>query len=215
MTETATDQKWVNKPQQARSRETMNLFVVAAETLLRQKTFDEITIGEIVEQSDRTVGSFYARFDDKWGLLRTVVHRYLEQVRSLLGDLLDPNQWVEHPVSEMISVTVHASVGLYRAHGHIFRAGLAFAATDDLARQDMVKHQTFVRELIGNAILRHPDITNEPDTKRRIDLALDASAALLDTRVVYSTEWRQGDVDWDGTATDIEQIFSSVSGIRI
>ena len=75
MADTAATQDWVNQPQQARSRETMNRFVLAAERLLREKPFDDITIGEIVDGAERTVGSFYARFEDKWALLRTVIHR--------------------------------------------------------------------------------------------------------------------------------------------
>ena len=54
MTDAMTNQ-WVNEPQQARSRETMNRFILAAERLLREKPFDEITIGEIVEVAERTV----------------------------------------------------------------------------------------------------------------------------------------------------------------
>lgn len=205
--------QWVNEPQQARSKETMNRFVVAAERLLRDKPFDEITIGELVEVAERTVGSFYARFDDKWALLRTVMHRYLGNIREFLDGLLQAEEWREHSVHEMIRVFVHASVGLYQAHGHIFRAGLAFAATDRGAREEYVAHQQHVRLQMKEAVLSHPDVEHTPGLDHRVELALEASEAVLDTRLLYSCDWHTGEPDWDGVVQDVQELFLRASDL--
>lgn len=213
MAEPAIDEQWVNQPQQARSKETMNRFVLAAERLLRDKPFDDITIGEIVEGAERTVGSFYARFDDKWALLRTVIHRYLQQIRDFLDDLLTADEWANHSFSEMVRVTSHATVGLYRAHGHIFRAGLAFAATDEDARAGLLEHYSWVRERIARAVLTHPEIQATPALERRIHLSLEACGAVLDTRLLFSDAWRNGKADWDKIACETEALFTRMSGL--
>ena len=212
MTDALTNQ-WVNEPQQARSKETMNRFVLAAERLLREKPFDEITIGELVEGAERTVGSFYARFDDKWALLRTVMHRYLQQIRDFMDGLLSADEWAKHSIEEMVRIITHASVGLYRAHGHIFKAGLAFSATDTPARMAQSDHYDYVLNRIARAIQSHPDVIPSADLEQRIHLALEASQALLDTRLLYEALKDDGQADWDQTAVDIEQLFLSVSGI--
>ena len=212
MTDAMTNQ-WVNKPQQARSRETMNRFILAAERLLREKPFDEITIGEIVEVAERTVGSFYARFDDKWALLRTLMHRYLYQIREFIDDLLTADEWADHGVREMVRVTAHATVGLYRAHGHIFRAGLAFSATDETARLEQAAHYQNMSQRMMRAVLEHPDVTSSDEVKARVGLALEAAGAVLDTRLLYSSDWHNGEADWEQVGRDIEDLFLSISGI--
>ena len=211
MADTAATQNWVNQPQQARSRETMNRFVLAAERLLREKPFDDITIGEIVDGAERTVGSFYARFEDKWALLRTVIHRYLEQIRDFIDHLLNTDEWSHLPLGEMVRVISRTSVGLYRAHGHIFRAGLAFSATDDVARKMLVAHYSHIRQRIGRAVLEHPDVEATPELARRIDLAIEASGAILDTRMLFW--WDRADADWDQVADEVELLFLRVSGL--
>ena len=56
-------------PQQARSRATLDRIVIATQELLEEKTFDEISVTEIVDRAHSSVGAFYARFPDKAALL--------------------------------------------------------------------------------------------------------------------------------------------------
>src|SRR4051812_16000039 len=66
----------VRPPSQARSQATMDRFVQATRDLLEERPFEEITVADIVGRAERTVGSFYARFEDKHAVLRLL----LEQV---------------------------------------------------------------------------------------------------------------------------------------
>ena len=207
------EREWINKPQQARSKETMNRFVVAAEELLRGRYFDDITIGEIVEGADRTVGSFYARFDDKWALLRTVLSIYLAKIRDLIDDLFDGVEWNELDIEEMIRVLVDASVGLYRNYGHIFRAGLSFSATDEQARIDYLHHNRHITDQMTISLLAHRQVTSSDEQRRRIELALEASQSILDTRLLYNCDWHVGEPIWDDVARDIEEVFIQTSGV--
>jgi len=54
---------------QERSRQTLRRLLDATSTLLQNKSFDDISITEIVESADSSVGAFYARFKDKEGIL--------------------------------------------------------------------------------------------------------------------------------------------------
>ncbi len=54
----------------------MERFLQATRELLEERSFEEITVADIVERADRTVGSFYARFQDKDAVLRPEMEVY-------------------------------------------------------------------------------------------------------------------------------------------
>jgi len=68
------------KPQQARSIESTNRMLDAAESLLREGGPRAMTVEAVVERSGTSMGSFYARFESHDGLLQALHERYLEVV---------------------------------------------------------------------------------------------------------------------------------------
>jgi AcrR family transcriptional regulator len=54
----------------------------AAETLLRRQSFEEISIARIVRRAKTSVGSFYARFGSKEGMLPLLYERYDARLAS-------------------------------------------------------------------------------------------------------------------------------------
>lgn len=63
-------------PKQARSRRSTERMLRAAESLLRRQSFEEISIAQIVRRAKTSVGSFYARFGNKEGMLPLLYERY-------------------------------------------------------------------------------------------------------------------------------------------
>jgi len=61
---------------QERSRRTLERILAATEKLLEKRAFDEIAVAEIVRIARTSIGSFYARFPDKDGLLPLLYERY-------------------------------------------------------------------------------------------------------------------------------------------
>jgi AcrR family transcriptional regulator len=72
-------------PQQQRSRESLERILDAAESLIRERGFEAMTIAEVVERSGSSVGSLYARFRNKRGLLQAVQGRYVDRVETALA----------------------------------------------------------------------------------------------------------------------------------
>lgn len=74
----------INAPKQKRSRETLTNLLDAAEELLEERRLEEITIADIVERAESSIGSFYARFPSKESLVVALMERYhvdaIEQV---------------------------------------------------------------------------------------------------------------------------------------
>ncbi len=72
-------------------------------------------------------------------------------------------------------------------------------------------HYAYMRQRIGRAVLEHPDVTVTPEVAKRVDLAIEASGAILDTRLLFS--WRDASANWDTVAEEIEILFLRVSAL--
>jgi len=151
-------EEWVNTPQQARSQETLDRFLEATEQLLREKPFDDITIAEIVDRAGRTVGSFYARFDDKIGVVKTLTARRLAAMRYLGDEMLDPEVWKSYTVRELVETSMKTLCNLYETYGHVFRAGLTMPANDAEGQGQRNRHYDHLAKQLCSALIAHPEV---------------------------------------------------------
>lgn len=203
----------MNVPQQARSQETLSRFLEAAEALLREKLFDDITIAEIVTRADRTVGSFYARFEDKTALIKTLTAERLRQIRNMSDELLDPDEWGRRPVRELVETSMYTITRLFHDYGHIFRAGLALAASDADGREQRNRHYDYLARGLSNALLAHPEV--DPERRAEIELAAEMVGALLDSRLIFRQpeDDRPTDEYWRTTAEELTGLFLRSAGL--
>ncbi len=92
----------VQQPQQARSRETMTQILDAAAQILESKTFEELTLAEVVQQAGTSVGAFYGRFKDKEGLLHALDERFFEEFEAGIRALLTQPGWSQAPLAQIV-----------------------------------------------------------------------------------------------------------------
>lgn len=109
----------VSDPVQTRSQRTLRKLLDATESLLNEKSWLEISVGDIVAAAETSVGSFYARFQDKDTLLRYLSERLSEQTQRRIGGFIgeNPTTSLEHTIRGLIDnlVAVHrAKAGLIR-----------------------------------------------------------------------------------------------------
>lgn len=64
---------------QARSQETLKRILDACDNLLKQKTFEQITMQDIASKAGVSVGNLYNRFEDRGALIEHLLLRYQEQ----------------------------------------------------------------------------------------------------------------------------------------
>ena len=79
MSRTLNKVEWVKPTHQARSQETLERILEAAEELVSERGFDNATVSEIVRRANSSVGAMYARFNDKDSLLVCLHERFCEQ----------------------------------------------------------------------------------------------------------------------------------------
>jgi AcrR family transcriptional regulator len=100
--------------------------VAAAETLLRERPFRELTVDDLMRHTGLSRPSFYVYFHDRHELVLRVVER-------IGGELFEMSErWYEGSGDgrELIREAIDGVVGVFAAHGPVLRA-LADAAVDD------------------------------------------------------------------------------------
>lgn len=112
----------VRPPRQRRSRETLDRIVHATAELLDERTFDELTVDEIVERSGSSKGAFYNRFVDKESLLRHLRDEHFGSRLAVWSDYLDPRAWEDRPLREFVDELVARVIGIYRTRTGLMRA---------------------------------------------------------------------------------------------
>jgi AcrR family transcriptional regulator len=84
---------WIRTAQQSRSQKTLERLLDATERLLEDRPFNAISVQHIVKTAKSSVGSFYARFNDKNALLQTLHQRFcsdvIETSKQFTVDTLD------------------------------------------------------------------------------------------------------------------------------
>lgn len=85
--------EWIRVPQQARSRETLERLLDAAESVIAEKGVEGASVAEIARRADSSIGAFYARFHDKEGLLQYLFERFDEQALATARAALEPARW--------------------------------------------------------------------------------------------------------------------------
>ncbi|MFW6201164.1 MAG: TetR/AcrR family transcriptional regulator [Gemmatimonadota bacterium] len=92
-------------PTQARSRATLARIAAATDALLAERGPARVTVADVVERAKASVGSFYARFDDKDAAIRYVHERFWAELRARWERWLEPERWRDaEPVAVVAGV---------------------------------------------------------------------------------------------------------------
>jgi len=179
------DEPWVRAPRQARSQETLGRFVEATRRLLQERSFDDITVHDIVAAADRTVGSFYARFEDKDAVLHVLVDQLDERVSDVVRAFCDPVRWEGAPLADFVAESVRLNVQAYRSTAPLFRAALLAAVRDPSFRRRRLATLRLCADLQKQLVLTRPDETTCADPARASDQWFELVAARLDHELLF------------------------------
>lgn len=110
--------------QQARSRATAERIVEAAESLLAERPFDDLTVTEIAGEAGVSVGGFYARFERKEALLGALHRRYEERRTRRLETALAKERWIGRDPVDRVRGVIAEMVDLMVENRHVLRTFL-------------------------------------------------------------------------------------------
>jgi len=183
--------RWVRPPQQARSQETLDRILDAAETLVADKGFEDTPISEIVQRAGSSVGAFYARFRDKEGLLHALYDRYYEQAIATADAALDPERWEGASVAEILDAVVRFLVEIYREQRGLIRSFVVRNHIDPgfQSRRERLSHH--VTERLSGLLLARRGEVRHADPERAAAFGMTLVFSTLDSTILFG-ELRSG-----------------------
>ncbi len=172
-------------PMQRRSQETLERILDAAETLIRERGFDQMTIAEVVQRSGSSVGSLYARFNDKLALLRAVQLRYHARVGNAIAEELSGDR----PQDECLEDAARRIVGVLcdrlLHEPELFRAFFLEAVFDEGVRAQGEAANARRRDHVTSVLLRHRDEIRHEDPELAARWFYSICMALLRERITF------------------------------
>ena len=177
--------EWVRPPRQARSQETLDRILDAAEILVTEKGFEDTPVAEIVQRAGSSVGAFYARFHDKDGLLHALYERYYEEAVATADAALAPARWEGARVAELIPVVLRFLVSIFRDRRGLMRAFVVRNHThpEFQARQQRLSHHVIAR-LCALLLARRGELAH-PDPERATRFALMLVFSALESLILF------------------------------
>lgn len=115
------DDDLIRKPQQERSRDTLQRMFDAAERLMAERPFEKITVQQIVKEAGTTTGAFYTRFKDKDALLEAMHAQHVADTVAHLKDCL--TQISGPPRFEHVELIVGMIGAVFRLRPALMRSG--------------------------------------------------------------------------------------------
>lgn len=103
----------VARPKQARSEQTQQRLLEAAESLIAEHGLAAVSIADIVRRARSSVGGFYGRFRDKDELLLALHERFIAQLDTRLVERTRPESWEGKGLADIVRSAFAEVVGVY------------------------------------------------------------------------------------------------------
>jgi TetR/AcrR family transcriptional regulator, ethionamide resistance regulator len=151
--------------QTTRTRETRERsrarIIEAATELVRERSYAELNVGEIMERAGIGRTIFYRHFDDLADLLLRVAREAIDELyeaqvalaATRVGPTPDPGQAI---------VALELPVAVYRRHGPVLRAVSEAAVADPLVDERLAELRARFDALVAEALERAGAITGNP-----------------------------------------------------
>ena len=187
--------RWVRPPQQARSQQTLDRILDAAESLVAEKGFDDTPVAEIARLAGSSVGAFYSRFADKDALLGALSERFIAQAIATADVALDPERWQRASIEEITAAVVHFLVEIHRERRGLLRAFARRTVVDPAFQARRERLSQHVAEGLSALLLAHRAEIQHADPQRAAAFALTMVFGSLEHTILFG-EMRSSAFAW-------------------
>lgn len=184
----AASRSWqTNPPLQERSRSTLERFAAATEELLRGKSFEEITVQDIVRQADRPIGSFYARFPSKEALLPFLYERYDQSLEASFRARLEEVDWKGMDFAATVGRLVDVLIAVYENRRWLLRSLALFARQHPEAfPEELIARRRRMYDGVCEILLRHRRKITHEDPEEAINFGVYLVSAAARDALLFS-----------------------------
>lgn len=150
-------------PTQDRSEATLARITRATEALLAKRG-SGLTVGDVVARARTSVGSFYARFDDKDAAIRYTQERFWETLRGEWERYLEPHRWRGVPAIGIAARVIRTLVWNQLRHGRRLRAFMldALAGPRTAVLERTVALDRHVAARVADLVTSRQGVTTDP-----------------------------------------------------
>lgn len=178
--------EWVRPTHQARSQETLERILEAAEEVVSEKGFDNATVSEIVRRAKSSVGSMYARFNDKDSLLVCLHERFCEEALATAEVALDPARWEGASIADIFSSAIPFLVHIYHLKRGLIRAFIVRGSIDQPFAERAGRMSRAISERLIALLEARRDEIKHPDPVLAVDFGLRMTFDTLDHATLFS-----------------------------
>ncbi len=205
---------WVRAPRQARSQETLDRILDAAERLVAEKGFEDTTVADVVARAGSSVGAFYARFRDKDGLLYALYERYLAQATATADLALDPARWEGEDVATILRAVLRFLVSIFREQAGLIRAFVLRNHVDAEFRERQERLSHYVSTRLAALLLERENEIRHPKPSRAAAFGFTMIFSTIESAMLFG-ELRSDDLALgdDALAAELTRAYLAYLGI--
>jgi len=209
----------VARPKQARSEDSLRRLLDAAESLLEEKRFGEISISDIARRARSSVGGFYARFRDKDELLLALHERFVSQLEARLGQLesdlaSDATPERAHELKSVLRPGLALLLEIYRAHRGSLTAFASRASENRRLWKAGLGFRSQVIARFTRLMLRARADIAHPDPELAAELAVQLALGFMEQTLLSGPVQAGGEPVPDGRVREeLERVLLHYLGI--
>ena len=194
----------VRKPQQDRSRSSMERLLATAVQMLAQSGASEFTLQELSQRTKVSIGSIYLRFHNKQELIREVQIRFLDRIEREHALVINRLRRRGLGLRQLVPIAIREYCVFLRKHADLLRVFMDLAPNDPIVAANGKRYYAlsaadFALLLLDRrAEIRHPDPVHAVNACFRMMYAsVGRYLGLSTTRDVM------GEGDWDQLLDDV------------
>ncbi|NMH75637.1 TetR/AcrR family transcriptional regulator [Pseudonocardia xinjiangensis] len=199
MSERSADQGF-HPPQQARSRESLQKVLAAAEHVLASQGIEEFTVAAVAEQAGMSVGAIYGRFSGKDQLLHAVKDQLLGLLETSVSEALHSPA---PGLKGIIGAFTQALARTFTRHNRIFPELLDGQRTE--GRERGLQALAAIQQAFAEAVQPCLEEVQRPDRAMAIRMATRTIIGSCVHRAATCRFWPD-DMTWSTWATETNEM---------
>ncbi len=148
-------------PQQVRGQQRIHKLLNAAEQVFAEVGYDNATTNAIAAHAHTSIGSLYQFFPNKEAILKAVVLRYIEEMRTLFDQNLTQESVSTLPLDVFLERLIHGLAHLRESHAGFRPLFFARQASPGVAEITTTLHSEIMQRIEVLLALRMPNLSQQ------------------------------------------------------
>lgn len=186
------------KPQQSRSKASLERMLAAARDLMLERGSEEFTLQEVSQRGNVSIGSIYLRFESKDNLVRAVIANALADIAAEEDAMIAMLARDCGTLGEFMPAYVEGYAEVLRKHSPLLRLCMARAEYDPLVARPGKEHAFRAETICIEAMLRYSSEFGGSEHKMKATSAYHITFATLARQLSLGSSMESAhDYEWD------------------